>query len=164
MKKIFAIIIALIVILSITACGNDDVNQSGSENNPSISQNRGDNQGDENSTENNNQGDISVTGNGQWPKNEWTSHVPEADGIVLRIDENWKDGLTKAYVLYMDWTDEDAVAYGKKLVEAGKVEAINEDISDGVFYLLYTDPETGRMVMINEIGETENDYVIVLYK
>ena len=71
--------------------------------------------------------------------------------------------MGKAYVLYMDWTDEDALAYGQKLVDAGKIIAVGDLISN-VYYVFFTDLESGRMVMINEIGETENDDVIVLYK
>ena len=126
-------------------------------------------QGGENSTEgennddNGDQGGTAGTNNDEWPKNEWTSHVPEADGTVLKIDENMDTGLGKAYVLYMDWTDEDALAYQQKLVDAGKIESVGALIND-VYYLLFTEPSTGRKVMINELGETENDYVIVLYK
>ena len=120
-------------------------------------------QSGENNDDNGNQGGTAGTNNGEWPKNEWTSHVPEADGTVLKIDENMDTGLGKAYVLYMDWTDEDALAYQQKLVDAGKIESVGALIND-VYYLLFTEPSTGRKVMINELGETENDYVIVLYK
>ena len=120
-------------------------------------------QSGENNDDNGNQGGTAGTNNGEWPKNEWTSHVPEADGTVLKIDENMDTGLGRAYVLYMDWTDEDALAYQQKLVDAGKIESVGALIND-VYYLLFTEPSTGRKVMINEIGETENDYVIVLYK
>lgn len=119
--------------------------------------------GGENNNDDGNQGGTAGTNNGEWPKNEWTSHVPEADGTVLKIDENMETGMGKAYVLYMDWTDEDALTYQQKLVDAGKIAAVGE-MTNGVYYLLFTDPETGRMVMINELGQTENDYVIVLYK
>ena len=120
-------------------------------------------QSGENNDDNGNQGGTAGTNNGEWPKNEWTSHVPEAEGTVLKIDENMDTGMGKAYVLYMDWTDEDALAYQQKLVDAGKIESVGALIND-VYYLLFTEPSTGRKVMINEIGETENDYVIVLYK
>ncbi len=120
-------------------------------------------QSGENNDDNGNQGGTAGTNNGEWPKNEWTSHVPEADGTVLKIEENMDTGMGKAYVLYMDWTDEDALAYQQKLVDAGKIESVGALIND-VYYLLFTEPSTGRKVMINEIGETENDYVIVLYK
>lgn len=119
--------------------------------------------GGENNNDDGNQGGTAGTNNGEWPKNEWTSHVPEADGTVLKIDENMETGMGKAYVIYMDWTDEDALTYQQKLVDAGKIAAVGE-MTNGVYYLLFTDPETGRMVMINELGQTENDYVIVLYK
>ena len=120
-------------------------------------------QSGENNDDNGDQGGTAGTNNGEWPKNEWTSHVPEADGTVLKIDENMDTGMGKAYVLYMDWTDEDALAYQQKLVDAGKIESVGALIND-VYYLLFTEPSTGRKVMINELGETENDYVIVLYK
>ena len=176
MKKLLAILLAAMMLLSLAACGdnnttdpdkdNPGVSQSG-ENNDSQggTENQGseNSNGGENSTDNNDQGNASVTGNGEWPKNEWTSHVPEADGTVLKIDENMDTGMGKAYVIYMDWTDADALAYQQKLVDAGKIKSVGELIND-VYYLLFIEPETGRKVMINEIGETENDYVIVLYK
>ena len=166
MKKLFALLLAGLMMLSFAACGTND-NPSGNEDNPGVSQtdNQGgeNSNGGENSTENNNQGDGAVVADGKWPKNEWTSHVPEADGTVLKIDENMDTGLGKAYVLYMDWTDEDALAYQQKLVDAGKIESVGELIND-VYYLFFTEPSTGKKVMINELGEIENDYVIVLYK
>ena len=69
MKKLFALLIALMMVFALVACDTgDDPNPSGS-NNPGTSQN--DTPG---GTEN--QGSASITGNGEWPKNEWTSHVP----------------------------------------------------------------------------------------
>ncbi len=176
MKKLLALLLAAMMLLSLAACGdnnttdpdkdNPGVSQSGENNNgQGDTENQGseNSNGGENSTDNNDQGNASVTGNGEWPKNEWTSHVPEADGTVLKIDENMDTGMGKAYVIYMDWTDADALAYQQKLVDAGKIKSVGELIND-VYYLLFIEPETGRKVMINEIGETENDYVIVLYK
>ena len=177
MKKLLTLLLAMLMVFSLAACGDNET-PSGNENNPGTSQNGGENNngqsdtenqgsensnGGENSTDNNDQGNASVTGNGEWPKNEWTSHVPEADGTVLKIDENMDTGMGKAYVIYMDWTDADALAYQQKLVDAGKIKSVGELIND-VYYLLFIEPETGRKVMINEIGKTENDYVIVLYK
>ena len=170
MKKLMAILVAVMMLLSLAACGNSEtpsgdegVGTSQSDNQSNEDQVGENSNGGENDNDNGNQGDTSATGNGEWPKNEWTSHVPEAEGTVLKIDENMDTGMGKAYVLYMDWTDEDALAYQQKLVDAGKVESVGALIND-VYYLLFTEPETGRKVMINEIGETENDYVIVLYK
>ncbi len=122
-----------------------------------------DNGGEEKNEISGNQGGTPVTGSVAWPENEWTSIIPKAADTVLKIDENMETGMGKAYVLYMDWTDEDALAYGQKLVDAGKIIAVGDLISN-VYYVFFTDLESGRMVMINEIGETENDYVIVLYK
>ena len=176
MKKLLAILLASMMVFALAACGdnnttdpdkdNPGVSQSGENNDDKGgTENQGseNSNGGENSTDNNDQGNASVTGNGEWPKNEWTSHVPEADGTVLKIDENMDTGMGKAYVIYMDWTDADALAYQQKLVDAGKIKSVGELIND-VYYLLFIEPETGRKVMINEIGETENDYVIVLYK
>lgn len=155
MKKLISLLMILMMIFSLTACGggNDDKTSSSEDKTPSSTQQQEDNE----------QVDASVTGNGEWPKKEWTSPVPEADGTVLKIDENMETGMGKAYVIYMDWTDDDALAYQQKLVDAGKIESVGTLIND-VYYMLFTDPKTGRMVMINEVGETENDYVIVLYK
>ena len=47
MKKLFALLLAVMMVFSLAACGNNDDNPSGSENNPGTSQS--DNQGGENS-------------------------------------------------------------------------------------------------------------------
>lgn len=177
MKKILVLTFALMMALSLAACGggNDDKAPSGGEDkvpggnqqteqntlNPGTSQ-QADQLRDtpDESQPSGEPGNASV----EWPENEWTKIIPKAADTVMKIDENMSTGMGNAYVIYMDWTDEDALAYGQKIAETGVTAGINEDISSGKFEMLYTDPNSGRMVQITELGEVEDDYVIVLYK
>lgn len=153
------------MLLALAACGDKAPAPSGSgtaapgtsqqeqEQTPSVSDNSDDGQPS---------GELDGTGV-EWPENEWTAIIPKATDTVMKIDENMSTGMGNAYVIYMDWTDEDALAYGRKIAETG-VTAAAPEIIDGVFQMFYTDPDTGRMVQITELGEAEDDYVIVLYK
>ena len=174
MKKILALTIVLAMALSLAACGGkDDPKPSGSSDpgtsqqtqQPSDASGSGTDQPDETpDTPDSSQPSGEVDGASvAWPENEWTEIIPKAADTVVKIDENMSTGMGSAYVIYMDWTDEDALAYGQKIVETG-VAAAAPEIIDGVFQMLYTDPDTGRMVQITELGEAEDDYVIVLYK
>lgn len=175
MKKILALTLALAMALSLAACGGkDDPKPSGNTDpgtsqqtqQPSNAPGSGTDEPDETTDHSDNSqpagevDDASV----EWPENEWTEIIPKAADTVMKIDENMSTGMGSAYVIYMDWTDEDALAYGKKIAETGVTAGINEDLSGGRFEMLYTDPDTGRMVQITELGEAEDDYVIVLYK
>lgn len=176
MKKILALTIVLAMALSLAACGGKDDPKPSGNSDPSTSQQTqqpsdapgsgsGTDEPDETTDNSDNSqpsgevDDASV----EWPENEWTEIIPKAADTVVKIDENMSTGMGSAYVIYMDWTDEDALAYGQKIVETG-VAAAAPEIIDGVFQMLYTDPDTGRMVQITELGEAEDDYVIVLYK
>lgn len=177
MKKVLALALALALALSLAACGGKDdpkpSGNSGAGDTPPASTQQepttpdpGTDQPDETpDTPDNSQPSGEVDGaNVEWPENEWTEIIPKAADTVVKIDENMSTGMGNAYVIYMDWTDEDALAYGRKVAETGVTAGINEDISGGRFEMLYTDPDTGRMVQITELGEAEDDYVIVLYK
>lgn len=177
MKKILALTLALMTALSLAACGggNDDKAPSGGEDKvPGGSQqieqntpNPGTSQQTEQPRNTLDKSQLSGEPDNasvEWPENEWTKIIPKAADTVMKIDENMSTGMGNAYVIYMDWTDEDALAYGRKIAETGVTAGINEDISGGKFEMLYTDLDSGRMVQITELGEVKDDYVIVLYK
>lgn len=171
MKRIIAITLALALALSLAACGGGSTTTSGGgDHAPGSSQQTEQNTPDPGTSQQTEQpsntpdesqpDDASV----EWPENEWTEIIPKASDTVVKIEENMSTGMGDAYVIFMDWTDEDALDYGKKIAETGVVAGVNEDTSAGRFDLFYTDPNTGRKVQITELGETEDDYAIVLYK
>lgn len=173
MKKVLALSLALVLALSLAACGGKDDPKPSGNNDPGTSQQTRQPSNapgtDEPDDPPDKPDDSQPSGEAdgasvEWPENEWTEIIPKAADTVVKIDENMNTGMGSAYVIYMDWTDEDALAYGRKIAETGVTAGINEDISGGKFDMLYTDPDTGRMVQITELGETEDDYVIVLYK
>ena len=170
MKKILALALALMMVLSLAACGEKTPAPSGGDTtDPGTSQQEQQpsdtpDESTPSDTPDNTQSGKVDNASVEWPENEWTAIIPKAADTVMKIDENMSTGMGNAYVIYMDWTDEDALAYGQKIAETGVTAGINEDISGGKFDMLYTDPDTGRMVQITELGEAEDDYVIVLYK
>ena len=159
MKKILVLALALMMVLSLAACGGKtDPAPSGSG-----TTDPGTSQQPSNTPDDNASSGEADNASVAWPENEWTEIIPKAADTVIKIDENMSTGMGSAYAIYMDWTDEEAHAYGQKIVETGVTAAVPEMI-DCVFQMVYTDPDTGRMVQIAELGETEDDYVIVLYK
>ncbi len=174
MKKILALALALMMVLALAACGGktDPAPSGDNTSDPGTSQQEPSNTPDPGTNEPNETLDDSDNSQSsgepegtsvEWPENEWTAIIPKAADTVIKIDENMSTGMGSAYAIYMDWTDEDAHSYGQKIAETGVVAAAPE-IIDGVFQMSYTDPDSGRMVQITELGETEDDYVIVLYK
>ncbi len=173
MKKVLATVLALVLVFALAACGGDKDPAPSGNSDPGTSQQEPSNTPDPGTNEPSDTPDNSDNSQSsgehegtsvEWPENEWTAIIPKAADTVMKIDENMSTGMGNAYVIYMDWTDEDALAYGQKIAETGVTAGINEDISGGKFDMLYTDPDTGRMVQITELGEAEDDYVIVLYK
>ena len=104
--------------------------------------------------------DTSASGTVAWPENEWTANLPKGADTVIRFENGNSSGI-EYFAIYMKWTDEDAKAYGQKLVDAGYATT-NGEIVDGKFNFAVNLPE--YKVQINEYGETENDYVICIFK
>ena len=117
MKKLLAILLAAMMLLSLAACGNNDDNPSGSENNPGTSQS--DNQG---GTEN--QG-------GEENNGDSLSKVLNDVGLTLEsitpaegIFDHTFDGEASKIYFYMEAdTKKDAAAYMNKVVDACKAVA-----------------------------------------
>ena len=91
MKKLLAILLAAIMLLSLAACTSNDDNPSGSENNPGTSQS--DNQGGENSDggEENNGGEESGTKTFSWPTADYIKDYMKYNGsgtIVMVTNES----------------------------------------------------------------------------
>ena len=117
MKKLLAILLAAMMLLSLAACGNNDDNPSGSENNPGTSQS--DNQG---GTEN--QG-------GEENNGDSLSKVLNDVGLTLEsitpaegIFDHTFDGEASKIYFYMEAdTKKDAAAYMNKVIDACKAVA-----------------------------------------
>ena len=153
MKKLLAILLAAMMLLSLAACGNNDDNPSGSENNPGTSQT--DNQG---GTENQG-GDISYTkgeGSAWGAGEEVTKYFPAIDDskIVKEIHS-----AKAMYNIVVDWTKEEAEAYLNACKEAGYSSKLSDGSrteSDGtvVYTWHYTDATYMKEVKIT--NETDD--------
>ena len=123
MKKLLAILLAAMMLLSLAACGNNDDNPSGSENNPGTSQsdNQGgtENQGGENNNggEENNGDSLSKVLNDVGLTLE---SITPAEGI---FDHTFDDEANKIYFYMEAGTKKDAASYMNKVIEACKAVA-----------------------------------------
>ena len=120
MKRILALLLAAMMLLSLAACGNNDDNPSGSENNPGTSQS--DNQGgtENQGGEENNGGESSGNEDQMAPKTfTWPteSYTPEkmkwtgAGAITNVKQEEYKVGKFRMAVYFDDATLDEVSAY-----------------------------------------------------
>ena len=117
MKKLLAILLAAMMLLSLAACGNNDDNPSGSENNPGTSQS--DNQGGEENKggEENNGDSLSKVLNDVGLTLE---SITPAEGI---FDHTFDGEASKIYFYMEADTKKDAAAYMNKVIDACKAVA-----------------------------------------
>ena len=117
MKKLLAILLAAMMLLSLAACGNNDDNPSGSENNPGTSQS--DNQGgtENQGGEENNGDSLSKVLNDVGLTLE---SITPAEGI---FDHTFDGEASKIYFYMEAGTKKDAAAYMNKVVDACKAVA-----------------------------------------
>ena len=159
MKKLLALLLVLLLTFSLAACGNNDDNPSGSENNPGVSQSgeNDDDQGSESTvggSEENDSGESTVgggentngeTGSKPWPENELTKLLPTpAQGKVSVVGGN--DTFT---MIEVSWTYDEVLAYVHQLKEAGfgddivekfeQQKTINRTHNGVNIYLVYMD-------------------------
>lgn len=116
MKKLSALLLAFLMILSLAACGsgNDTPNPSGSsDNTPSNNE-----QQEQPSNTNGNGGNSGSDASAEWPDNKWTNLLPEpTDGKITQLKEK-DDGM--GYTISMkEWTQEIADAYMQAVLDAG---------------------------------------------
>ena len=131
MKKILALLLVMMLVFSLAACGNDE-SPSGSDN-PSTSNqeqtDNTDNNGNGDSTENDEGGDGqkeeigSKDGSSEttgipvnWPDNDYTKLIPTPDvgGKVLSSGENGS-----LFSIELKWSKDQGLAYAKQLQDAG---------------------------------------------
>ncbi len=157
MKKILAILLAAMMLLSLAACTNNDDNPSGSENNPGTSQS--DNQG---GTEN--QGGENVNAKTyDWPTEDWITasmnYTGTGDIVIVRHqfdDENTEIVESeKITVRFNNSSIDDVLAYAKALENDGFVNPYGdkEPKANGNYLAQFSNPDTGRNVNISYYAE-----------
>ena len=171
MKKLLIVTLSVLLVLSLAACGNkpgdtpsggnstpagQPTTSSSSQQEPESTPDEADTAPSEKPEES---GEALAAG---WPTHEWLSVIPEADGTVIKSEFQKDSGANGAYVIYMEWTDEQAQAYGEKLKEAGYPVTVDGTADNGSYNFMST--KDGCMVQVGELGETENDYIIAVFK
>ena len=130
MKKILALLLALMMVFALTACGNNDDNPSSSENNPGTSQS--DNQG---GTEN--QGGEENKGTGLWDVADADITILNEGHDVAIVPAGLKKGIgtqSKAQIYLRDPSSTFASIY-KSLYEANYKEVAQADVDALVDYI-----------------------------
>ena len=111
MKKLFALLIALMMVFSLVACdlGNtEDPNKD----NPGTSQNGGENN---NGSENNGGGESIA-----WPENEFTALIPKPKTGTIAEESSFDNVYFKGInITLTNWSVEDCKAYAEELMAAG---------------------------------------------
>ena len=141
MKKLFAILLAAMMVLSLAACGNNET-PSGSENNPGISQNGG---------ENNNGGDKLNTKREeavkQANKDNWQQVVKDNFGVTVTVPDGWTVDIAKyaaggvTVTFECSSTETEALAFLDGLYAQLKAQAVDGVKSDydGTVYESYSE-------------------------
>jgi ABC-type glycerol-3-phosphate transport system substrate-binding protein len=124
MKKIITIALALVLVLSLAACGGNS-NSGGSSTTPPA--NSGNNStstppasqgGNETTPSNNGSSDAPGGTSVEWPDNDYTKDIPKPNkGTILSAEESNLGGVY--FLIKMDWTFEEAKAYEEQLKAAG---------------------------------------------
>ena len=158
MKKLFALLLAMMMIFSLAACGENNTTDPDKDN-PGVSQSgeNDDDQGSESTvggSEENDSGESTVgggentngeTGSKPWPENELTKLLPTpAQGKVSVVGGN--DTFT---MIEVSWTYDEVLAYVHQLKEAGfgddivekfeQQKTINRTHNGVNIYLVYMD-------------------------
>ena len=130
MKKILALLLVMMLVFSLAACGNEET-PSGSDNPGTSNQEQTDNtdnSGNGDTTENNGGGEnneeteskgVSGETTGipvNWPDNDYTKLIPTPDvgGKVLSSGENGS-----LFSIELKWSKDQGLAYAKQLQDAG---------------------------------------------
>ena len=146
MKKVLAILLAAMMLLSLAACGNNDDNPSGSENNPGTSQS--DNQGGEENKggEENNGGAETY----DWPTDEWIIDAMKYTGAgdIVSIERNDTENKKEIKLRIDGAIFADVASYYDQVVAGGMAVNYGEDKpdSDESFYPMLHDLENGYQV------------------
>ena len=165
MKKLFALLLALIMVFSFAACGNSDNPDPSGSDNPGISQTDDSGKENDNGSETNGSSQDTdssqkpyedETGKEAWPQTDLTALVPTpAQGNVLR------SSLSDTFsTIEVSWTYDEALAYVQQLKDAGFGDDIVEKFEqqkvikrthNGVeIYLVYMDDTLTMITLTKE--------------
>ena len=105
MKKLFALLLAMMLVFSLAACGNGET--------PSGDEGGGTSQSDNQSGEENNEGVA-------WPENEFTALIPKPKTGTIAEEDSFENAYFKGHKMTLtNWSVEDCKAYAEELKEAG---------------------------------------------
>lgn len=141
MKKILAVLMAVIMVLTLCACGNNEVNDTQDpSSSPSSNQDDSDNVKNEDSNENNHNGETTSAGSyaGTWT-HERTEEIPTSMAFTLN-----EDGTGNMYSYAMSWSQN----------EDGTI-ALSLDYGDG-------NPASVSQAQLLEDGTMRWDYKFTL--
>lgn len=119
MKKLFALLLALVMALALAACGEKDPAPPGSRStaDPGTSQTTdpGTSQQKPSNTPDSNMGDASA-----WPTNQYIDLLPKPKGGTVFSDKAVDNAYFQGHSIIMtDWSLEDCEAYAEDIIAAG---------------------------------------------
>ena len=131
MKKFISLLLALIIVLSLVACG-------GPKNTPSDTGTPSTSQGNDNTPSDNN-----GVSSDKWVNNEITAGVPKPKaGKILSFESGEKDGR-----IDMDWTVEEMKAYVVQVKSAGFTQSSTES-GEGSDYIYYASSDKAMITVL----------------
>ena len=162
-RKLFAILLALLMTFSLAACGNNEDKPSGNEDNPGVSQT--DNKGGED-----NQGGESSNNGGEENNVDSLSKVLNDVGLTLEsitpaegIFDHTFDGEASKIYFYMEaGTKKDAAAYMNKVIDACKAVADGGKLYTANSTNELTVPEFSSSVMFYNFDYMRNGKAITV--
>ena len=122
MKKLFALILALAMILTLAACGGgDEKTPSNNDKTPSNSQQQPQNTPDPDEGEDEPEQTPDEGGAGAaWPKNEFTALIPKPTSGTVADEKAVDNAYFEGHKITMtNWPVEDCKAYAEELIAAG---------------------------------------------
>ena len=122
MKKILALALAIMMVLSLAACGGgNEETPSGSGGSTPGSSEQQEQPSDTPDEDKNDGPDVS----GEWPDNEWTELVSKPTTGTI-TGHSYLDSMGLYYVYIADWSLEDAEAYMNELAAIGFVDRFTD--------------------------------------
>ena len=151
MKKILALLLAMMMVFSLAACDlGDDPEPSGTHN-PSQTENNG-GESTNNGGENTDNGETPNNEN-EWPNDKFTTHVPEPNFATFLScsEKSAEDGYILgqyAFSLEDEVNMDDVRAYVEELKNAGFTDSVTTTDTSVSFYFAAKNPSTNVTVTL----------------